>query len=562
MIRHGHDQGRLDAVSPVNWDHPLNARLGAWAIHGPRGESLAPSDLVAQSARATPVGYGTAKPWSTPTTRTGAIGPAYLQPGSGSPYLDIGHFSTLLSGSTRFSLAAWVYKPAGSSIVGITQGSGPASSTRVGFEFYSGSLYLLAGNGTDSQSYGTSNAAGWHHVVMTWSASTYPVGYVNGSAFSTPSQINGTATSMAAPGTYTMAAGRNTYSGVYYNDGGAMHDDIRLWPGRVLTAAEVSELYRDSLRGYRDTLRRVRGRSWVAAGGASYTADATIAGVGALSATGVREQFSAATISGAGSLSATANREAIVSATVAGTTSLSATAVYEAIASATIAGAGTISATAAGVNTYTASASIAGVGGLSATAIRETFGAATLAGTGSVDAAAVRTAVASATIAGSATITITTLAAAADLVEAVADWLDSDASLVAQFGRAGFLSAGAAGRATPLPHVVWTDVSGSILGDAAPAGDGSDLAWVDRHSYQIAVYAGTRREARSLARGVARSLERAAEAGSIRFDEGTLLYLRRDGDGIDQLDPDRGPAGKDVWSHVIQFLAMIESSDA
>jgi len=151
---------------------------------------------------------------------------------------------------------------------------------------------------------------------------------------------------------------------------------------------------------------------------------------------------------------------------------------------------------------------------------------------------------------------------AADLVEAVADWLDADASLVAQFGRTGFLSAGAAGRATPMPHAVWVDVSGAILGDAAPAGDGSDLAWVDRHEHQITVYAGARRLARSLARGIVRSLERAAEAGSIRFDEGSLLYLRRDGDGLDQLDPDRGRDGKDVWSHTIQFLAMIESSDA
>jgi hypothetical protein len=142
-----------------------------------------------------------------------------------------------------------------------------------------------------------------------------------------------------------------------------------------------------------------------------------------------------------------------------------------------------------------------------------------------------------------------------DLYEALSDLLSADGTLVGLFGRDDWFWLDTGPVDDSLPYAVLGDPDGDISGEAGNPANETDIG-----SFRIQVYATTRSSARSLCRSVADAIEAADAAGSITFDEGALLYLRRSGSGIDQLDPDPGPSGQDVWSHTIQFRAIVEAA--
>jgi hypothetical protein len=139
-----------------------------------------------------------------------------------------------------------------------------------------------------------------------------------------------------------------------------------------------------------------------------------------------------------------------------------------------------------------------------------------------------------------------------DMVDSVATVLDAVADLNTAFGSTGWFWHTLAPPRTPVPYVVWRESSGSILGESGGA------SWLTDSTYSVSVYAATRAEARRLCRAAVDAIEAAADAGSIVFTEGALASLRREAGAFDQLDPDPGEDGADVWEHRIVLRAFVD----
>lgn len=137
-----------------------------------------------------------------------------------------------------------------------------------------------------------------------------------------------------------------------------------------------------------------------------------------------------------------------------------------------------------------------------------------------------------------------------DLFASLFGVLDADAALALAFGRSGWLWLHFGPPATALPYAVLTQAGGAASWE-------SGGRWIDDVAFDLSVYAATRARARTLARQVAAAIEAADLAGTLANDESSPLYLRRAGAGLDEIDPDPGPDGGDVWRHGISFRALL-----
>ena len=312
----------------------------------------------------------------------------------------------------------------------------------------------------------------------------------------------------------------------------------------------------------------------VAAGGETLTASATLAGIGDLAATATLGYTASATLAGTGDLAAAvsvAGAMLTASATLTGTGDLAAAvSVAGAMltASATLTGTGDLAAAVSVAGAMlTASATLTGTGDLAAAvsvAGAMLTASATLTGTGGLAATAALGYTAGATLAGAGTLTahVVLVGAAADLFDAVQAALTADSGLTTAFGRpaataadapsTGWLYHAAASPRDPLPRAVWADVDRAD--DVLLAEAGERTAVAGGH-YQITTYAASRAQARRLARQIARAIEAASDAGAIVCDEmGTVATARATVPlALDQVDPEKGPHGEDVRSHLLQF---------
>ena len=131
-----------------------------------------------------------------------------------------------------------------------------------------------------------------------------------------------------------------------------------------------------------------------------------------------------------------------------------------------------------------------------------------------------------------------------DLCESIFNVLDSTAAITTAFGHTGWLWQGLGPPGTPLPYATLVAVGGGV--------DQESGGWFEDREIQLGTFASDRKQARSLGRQAAAALE----AATITYSESNHLYLRRDGPGIDQLDPEKGPNGEDVWQHILTFKAI------
>jgi hypothetical protein len=141
---------------------------------------------------------------------------------------------------------------------------------------------------------------------------------------------------------------------------------------------------------------------------------------------------------------------------------------------------------------------------------------------------------------------------AADLTESIVVALNANSTLITAFGGANWIWHTLAPPRAPVPYAVWREAGGSILGES-----GGD-SWVSDNTYGVSVYAATRRQARTLCRQVVEAIETAVDAGEILLGEGAVMALHRDGGAFDQLDPDPGEDGADVWEHRITLRAFVD----
>jgi hypothetical protein len=142
--------------------------------------------------------------------------------------------------------------------------------------------------------------------------------------------------------------------------------------------------------------------------------------------------------------------------------------------------------------------------------------------------------------------------ATVDMLDSIANVLDAIADLNTAFGSTGWFWHTLAPPRTPVPYVVWRESSGSVMGESGGA------SWLTDNTYSVSVYAATRAEARRLCRAAVAAIEAAADAGSIVFTEGALASLQREAGAFDQLDPDPGEDGADVWEHRITLRAFVD----
>jgi hypothetical protein len=304
---------------------------------------------------------------------------------------------------------------------------------------------------------------------------------------------------------------------------------------RCLTGSEVALYVSDPWAPVRPRTRLIV--PFGGAGGGAAASDGTLDAT--LGATTVSATGTAATApASAGTLDAT------LGATTVSATGTAATAP---------ASAGTLTVT-LGATTLAATG-IAGTVDGAVGSLGVTLGAVTLAGAGVVStpgtsSGTLAVALGATTLTASATSPggLTTV----DMVDSVATVLDGITDLNTAFGSTGWFWHTLAPPRTPVPYVVWRESSGSILGESGGA------SWLTDSTYSVSVYAATRAEARRLCRAAVDAIEAAADAGSIVFTEGALASLRREAGAFDQLDPDPGEDGADVWEHRIVLRAFVD----
>jgi hypothetical protein len=445
----------------------------------------------------------------------------------------------------------------------------------------------------------------WYVLATTRSAKSSLSIYVNGILAASG---NDTTSATSANGLPVSIGNRQDGNGAFGENG--LVGDIAgiLVYNRVLRSAEVNELSADPFALVRPhsrlivpltlsgaapsagTLAITLGATTLSATGTAAAAPAsagTLAetlGAMTLAATGTAAEApaSAGTLDatlGATTLSATGTAAAADAATgtlaaTLGAVTLAATATAE-TAPAT---AGTLDAT-LGATTLSATGTAAEPG-IVAGALVETLGAVTLAASGTagtvdgaagsldvtlgaVTLAASGVAVAPGTATGTLAVTLgaMTLVASAtspdgvatvDMLDSIATVLDAIADLNTAFGSTGWFWHTLAPPRTPVPYVVWRESSGSVMGESGGA------SWLTDNTYSVSVYAATRAEARRLCRAAVAAIEAAADAGSIVFTEGALASLHREAGAFDQLDPDPGEDGADVWEHRITLRAFVD----
>jgi hypothetical protein len=140
----------------------------------------------------------------------------------------------------------------------------------------------------------------------------------------------------------------------------------------------------------------------------------------------------------------------------------------------------------------------------------------------------------------------------ADLYEAVADLLAADGTLATLFGRDDWFWIDTGPVDDSLPYAVLTHTGDDVEG--LPI-SGSGLPHVVNRTFEIRVYDEDRGDARAAGEAIATAVE--AGVSSLTNDEASVLDCTRTGDQGDELDPDPGTGGQDVWSYRVEFIAML-----
>jgi hypothetical protein len=146
-----------------------------------------------------------------------------------------------------------------------------------------------------------------------------------------------------------------------------------------------------------------------------------------------------------------------------------------------------------------------------------------------------------------------------DLFDAVAVVCLGDARLTSGFGRTGYFWSDLAPADDPLPRAVYTDTSRATEDELLQ--ERGDRTVIIAGAFQVVTYSSSRTTARTLGRLVASVLEERAAWGGMPFIEGRLTDLRRSGLETTDRDPDPGPDGNPVWSHLVQFnYSLVEDN--
>lgn len=264
----------IDAVCPVNWLHPLNRDLLSWwlVLPGRAGGTIL-GDLTTRNP-------GTLTSMDPPTDWTGALG---RSGGFGS--LEFDGSTHVVSGllavnsaqaNNAMTASVWVRDTIGeasggryclsTSMTNATydgRGFRMSIDDRVGFNavITAGFNLPFSPVGRIDASYATSPL-----VPYTWHMLTYTFRTGEQRLFLNGNQIGSASDSSSMP---------NPNKGFQIGRlWGGQVDDVRIWQ-RALSAAEVQSVYRDSLRGYPETLRRVRMPRAYAAGTPPVTGNAS-----------------------------------------------------------------------------------------------------------------------------------------------------------------------------------------------------------------------------------------------------------------------------------------------
>lgn len=130
-----------------------------------------------------------------------------------------------------------------------------------------------------------------------------------------------------------------------------------------------------------------------------------------------------------------------------------------------------------------------------------------------------------------------------DLFEAVVAFLMADAGLAAL--APGGIAGDEASLGTVMPYLVISEPEGDY-------GNESNGASVEPVRLQVSVFAIGKAQARV----VRRYLKTLLQDAPLTFTAGTLLHLRA-ADRTGMKDPDRGPAGRDIWQEIQFFQAVV-----
>jgi hypothetical protein len=204
----------------------------------------------------TPAGYG----WAT-AARPGGFGRCYTGNGSAG-YVSLGSAARLNLGASDITLSCWLNTTTTLSqcVLGGYQSSSPYSG--YGLNIGNGAAGKLNYWNGANVSWATDTGAAvntgqWVHCAV---ASSNPGGTLT-TNFYTNGRLNSTITGVTAGQCSAYSGSRNlgATAGPAGYLGGSL-DDVSIW-SRALSAAEVRQLYLDSLAGYPETLIRRRPRT-------------------------------------------------------------------------------------------------------------------------------------------------------------------------------------------------------------------------------------------------------------------------------------------------------------
>lgn len=230
--------------NPVNRTCPLNRGLVGWWLCGRPYRGATWYDLCGNN-HGTLTNMDPATDWVGPI-HSGAWGS--LDFDGSNDLIDIPHSSDIEVFGSRFSVAIWLRANASGSYATIFS---KGNNVRLHRDNATAGLYgvivglVSGGVFTTSASFFDATP---HHLVLTYDATNINI-YRDGQ-LATASAVSGTPTGGGTTNlSLSQAAGGAIYSG--------RRDDFRLW-NRAITSLEVQQVYLDSLRGYPNTLNRLR----------------------------------------------------------------------------------------------------------------------------------------------------------------------------------------------------------------------------------------------------------------------------------------------------------------
>ena len=176
---------------------------------------------------------------SASTATNGSVGGAESLNGTTS-YIDFA--STVLTSATNISISVWFYQTAVAAayfyVQGVTTGCNP-SAQGLGTDS-SGHITATVGCGGSVTSTATYSPNTWNHAVMTKDSSSNVKLYLNGALVAGPTNNNG-GLSLSTGNDMVGAAWNGNVRTAFLN---GKLDEVALWNGVVLTASDVSALFR------------------------------------------------------------------------------------------------------------------------------------------------------------------------------------------------------------------------------------------------------------------------------------------------------------------------------